>query len=69
MSVKSKVLNYLKGVDKADKYQIRHEVNAWKRHYDEQTIDRQLQRLVKEEVLLSKRHQNKMWYKMNEKAN
>ncbi len=63
-SVKLKVLNYLKGVDKADKYSIRAEVLSWGRVYDQQTIDRTLQRLTKEEVLLSKRHENKMWYRI-----
>ena len=45
MSVKSKALYYLKSVPIASKYQIRCAVNSWQdRRYDEQSIDRFLQR-------------------------
>ena len=65
MSVKSKVLYYLKGKYRADEYSIKSAINSWNdRHYKESTIERQLRNMTEEGVLLSKRHDNKMWYKL-----
>jgi len=64
MSAKSKILYLLKDERPHSKYDIRAYVNSWSRHYDEQTIDRQLQRLDGT-ILRSKRIDNKLYYKLN----
>ena len=66
MSVKLKVLNYLKVVERADEWSIKTSVNSWQdRHYKESTIERQLRNMTEEGILLSKRYAKKMWYKLN----
>ena len=65
MSVRLKVLDYLKVVSRADEYSIKSAVNGWQdRHYKESTIERQLRNMTEEGVLLSKKHKGKLWYKI-----